>query len=475
MERGIAGDARYVARYIQNWGLYTTNDIIERHGYTRNSDALGEIWRQVYYGIGKNINLMIQDAEKEQKWEYIGAGLALRAWCWQTATDYHGEIILKQAFEENRFVFDYDPQDTVYAEVVRLCNQALDYFNKNDGKLGTAALYPGADLVYKGDVTKWKKFVNGILARNANNLSNKSAVYNADKVIGYVNNALSSNADNFIIPNTGTNGDNANNYGPAKIPSVYPSLSGSYVQGNMIARLMNGDVFGGVVDPRAAIMLSSSPDGQFRGVRPAAGDPNRNSSTSVINPTEIPNVYGIKSGTTPAVNTGKWIFKDTAGFMVMSYAEMQFIKAEAAFRKNDKATAYAAFKDGISAHMDYVGVSAANKATYLASAAVPQTSAALTLRDIMLQKYIAMYAVGILETWVDMRRFNYDTTVYSRYTLLPDPSYSTGTLYEDNSGKLAYRVRPRYNSEYVWNLESLKKIGGDQLDYHTKKPWFVLP
>ncbi|HEY0680271.1 MAG TPA: SusD/RagB family nutrient-binding outer membrane lipoprotein, partial [Chitinophagaceae bacterium] len=476
MERGIVGDARYIGRYIQNWGINTANDAVERHGYLRNSDAMGEIWRQAYYGIGKNVDLMIADAEKEEKWEYVGAGLAIRAWCWQTATDYHGEIIIKQAFEPNRFVFDYDTQETAYEEVRRLCNLALEYFDKTEGKLGNAALYPSADLVYGGNIAKWKRFVYGILARNAHNLTNKSS-YNAQAVIDFVNSSLLSNSDNFIIPHPSgtTTQDNSNGYGPQKVPSPYPSLSGAYIQGNMIARLMNGDVFGGVVDPRAAIMLVPSPDGQYRGVRPAQADPNRNSSTSIINATEIPNIYGIKSGVTPAVGTGRFIFRDNVGFLVMSFAEMMFIKAEAALRKNDAGTAYNAFIAGITAHMDYIGVTATARNTYLASAAVPQTAGALTLRDIMLQKYIAMWGVGILETWVDMRRYNYDTTVYSRYTLLPDPSYSNGTLFEDNGGKLAYRVRPRYNSEYVWNLESLKKIGGDKIDYHTVKPWFMLP
>ena len=42
---------------------------------------------------------------------------------------------------------------------------------------------------------------------------------------------------------------------------------------------------------------------------------------------------------------------------------------------------------------------------YLASAAVCQTAGNLTMKDIMLQKYVAM---GIsLENWNDMRRFNY--------------------------------------------------------------------
>jgi hypothetical protein len=42
----------------------------------------------------------------------------------------------------------------------------------------------------------------------------------------------------------------------------------------------------------------------------------------------------------------------------------------------------------------------------------------------------------------------------------------------DNGGKSVQRLRPRYNSEYVWNRESLDRIGGNNPDYHTKEMWF---
>ena len=101
----------------------------------------------------------------------------------------------------------------------------------------------------------------------------------------------------------------------------------------------------------------------------------------------------------------------------------------------------------------------------LHGAAVPQTSDELKLSDIMLQKYIALWVIGSLETWVDMRRYNYSSDVYIGFA--PPPA-----LYIDNGGKLAYRFRPRFNSEYVWNRESLNTIGGNDPDYHTKPPWF---
>jgi hypothetical protein len=472
--RGLSADARYIGRYTQNWGISTSNDAVERHGYVRNSDALGEIWRTVYYGLGSNINLLFDDASAAKKWEFMGAGNAIRAWGWQTATDYHGELILKQAFEDNRYQFEYDSQEEVYAEVVRLCNQALQYFEKTDGMPAVASNFTTADLVYKGEVIKWKRFVNGLLARNAHNLANKPG-YDPDKVIAFVNKALSANTDNFIIPFDGKISNSSSYYGPARIPTTFPSLNGTYIQGNMIAQLLNGNVFNGVRDPRVSLMLYPSKDGVYRGVQPGQADPNRHSSNTVINNTEIPNIYGIKSGVNPTLDTSHFLFRNTTGLPVMTYAEMLFIKAEAAFKKGDKAVAYDAFKNGIAAHMNWVGVSAANRDAYMTSAAIPATENDLALKDILLQKYIALWGHGMVETWNDMRRYDYDTTLYSRYTLFPDPSLQFGTLFEDNMGKLAYRARPRYNSEYLWNVDALRKIGAMDIDYHTKKPWFIMP
>ena len=54
------------------------------------------------------------------------------------------------------------------------------------------------------------------------------------------------------------------------------------------------------------------------------------------------------------------------------------------------------------------------------------------------------------------------------------PGFSIpSNLYPDNSGKPAYRIRPRYNSEYVWNRAGLDAIGGLATDYHTKPLWIT--
>jgi hypothetical protein len=93
----------------------------------------------------------------------------------------------------------------------------------------------------------------------------------------------------------------------------------------------------------------------------------------------------------------------------------------------------------------------------------------------MSQKYIAQWGWAHNELWMDMRRYHYTdldpisgTQVFRGFT---PPT----ALYVDNAGKLVYRIRPRYNSEYVWNVPALQAIGGLAADYHTKPLWILLP
>lgn len=453
MARGESFDVRYAGAYTQNWCTRTANNIWDQHGFLAGSDAAGEIWRSHYWSIGKNIDVIIDDATPKEQWDYVGVAQAIRAWSWQTLTDFHGEVILKQAWEPNRYVFDYDSQELVYAEVIRLANLALENLQKTGSGVSETALARG-DLAYKGNRSKWIKFVYGVLARNANHLSNKSS-YAPDKVIEYVDKSFGSNADNLAIPHAGTNSADGNFYGPTRnnLANFRPT--------KFIVSLLNGQVFNGVMDPRISLMMTASPDGVFRGVTPTKID----STDKANDPTRIPTLWGGSPALASTAQPGKYIFMDKADHLIMTYAELQFMKAEAAFSKGDKNLAYDAFIKGISAHMDFCKVSAANKDSYLKSAAVPQSGTNLTLSDIMMQKYIALWVVGTIETWVDMRRYHYRPDVYKGFTL-PSP------LAPGNGEKPAYRARPRYNSEYVWNLETLNKLGGSDPDFHTKELWF---
>ncbi|GAB3689767.1 SusD/RagB family nutrient-binding outer membrane lipoprotein [Spirosoma flavus] len=464
MVRGEVFDTRYVGKYDQYFASSAALDQWDRHGYIFGSGDLGgEKWSTHYWRIGKNVDLMIDDGNKTQRYDLVGIAKAIRAWSWQTSTDLYGEMILKQAWDSERYQFDFDPQPDIYAEVIRLNQEALTDLARTDGKEPSSATRPG-DLVYKGDKAKWVKFIYATLARNMLHISNK-ATFSADKVIEYCDKSLASNADNFSVPHRASSSNDANFFGPRR------GNVNSFRVTDFMLSLLDGRVFGGVADPRLPLMFSPAPDGVYRGVVPVAGDPNNVTG----NVRRIPFLFGYSPAITPTPGTGKFLFKDDADHPIITYAEVQFMKAEAAFRKGDKTLALDAYKKGVQANIEWTNtvdrtatpIPTADITKYMTSKAVVQTADALTLKDIMLQKYIALFMHGSLETWVDLRRFQYDTNIYTGY-IIP-----TGTnLFPDNLGKPVQRMRPRYNSEFIWNRASLANIGATLPEYHTKELWF---
>jgi hypothetical protein len=126
-------------------------------------------------------------------------------------------------------------------------------------------------------------------------------------------------------------------------------------------------------------------------------------------------------------------------------------------------------------------ITPASKAAYMSSTAVvPPNSTELTMSHIMLQKYIALYGWGTHQTWTDMRKFHYTAIesgtghqVYAGFT--PPPTSPTNYLISTNNGKWVYRCRPRFNSEYLYNIPELTRLGALNTDYNTYECWFSMP
>ena len=130
--------------------------------------------------------------------------------------------------------------------------------------------------------------------------------------------------------------------------------------------------------------------------------------------------------------TGAFYTRPDSDADILTYSEMCFLKSEVLFRKGDKAGAYTAYIEGIKSHFArmneklaywegsgcgttargydasfaYSPMPQSEIDAYMASAAVKQNAADLTMSDIMTQKLIAM---GYnYQTWNDVRRFNYN-------------------------------------------------------------------
>ncbi|MCX8473407.1 MAG: SusD/RagB family nutrient-binding outer membrane lipoprotein [Sediminibacterium sp.] len=437
---------------------------------------------------------MIKWAEEEQKYDYVGVGNAIFAWGWLTIGDYYGEVILDNAFNNDGSPFTYQTQDKVYKKVIEYCNIALEKLNQTGGNVSQANLAKGDAYFFNGDINKWKKFTYGILARAYSRGSNRADFNLADSVIFACNNSLTTNDDNGYVRFAATALGATNNFfGPFRANLTGTAVTGpTFVkQSKFIVDLMTGaanSAFAGVFDPRSFYMLrlNSSNPRTYRGVETLLGQ-------GAITPTaaQPENFWGQASSATtipPNDTNCRFIFRNNSPIPVITASEIAFIKAEILFKKGDKTGALAAYKDGIDKNIDMLrnvynvnirpldsALTDAKKNAFLNNTkVVPANPAQLTLSNIMLQKYISLYIHGALETWVDMRKYHYtdldpatNNQVYFGFRV---PSATD--LFQDNNGKLVYRMRPRFNSEYVWNINELKLIGATTPDYHTKQTWF---
>lgn len=480
-------DSRMINYYTQNFAYYSNNYAYDLQGTPAWTSDMDEMWRAVYWKMGINLSDMISISENEKRWDLAGIGYVLRAWGWQDLTDMHGPIILKEAYEPGLYTFDYDNEQVVYEEVVRLLKKGIEYLNRSDGSVSASFAGKG-DQIYKGDRLKWKRFAFGLLAINMSHLTNKSALYKPDKVISYVDSSFVSNSDNALISFAGSVSNDASFYGP---------MRNNFVGGRpakFTVNLMDGTFFG-AIDPRMKVMLPPSKNilDKITGAQYIGVEPGRGYSPIATNDQPL-NFYGISGVATPATGTiGNYLFTNNTKWPFMTYSQLQFIKAEAAYRMGDKAKALDAYSLGVSNAIDFTNgyggvcnytigstsysvtnsISAAEKTAYLA-AAVPVTPTSLTMSKILCQKYIHMWAWNPYETWTDIRRFHY-TDTYSGESTQVFAGFTLPALASENNGKVIYRIRPRYNSEYVWNSAALDKIGGLKLDYHTLPIWITLP
>ena len=469
-------DGRFVGRYTQEWTLPGTSlSTWDRMGYDLASDNGAQQWRDVYWSLGQNLIDMNAKAEAAQRWDLLGVGLILKAWGWQVLTDLHGEIIIKEAFDDSRTTFDYDTQDYAYQEVQRLLDSAIVLLRRTDGAVDSSYLVRG-DHIYFGSRSKWRKLAWGMKALVLNHFSNKVAVYDPAAVMAAVDSSFASNADDALLayPGTSTDLQDYNFWGRTR------NNISTYRQTLFVLGLMNGTQFGGAVDPRMTRMLSPSPDGQYRGLDPTV------IGFGALTASQQPNNFFGYPGSAGLGLPSRYIFSDRSKIPVMTYAELQFIKAEAALWASNPSAAMTAYTNGIRASMDFVNarnrddnqlplpITTAELNAFLADTNIVPTTSPLTLSHVMCQKFIALWGWGHNEIWMDMRRYHYTDSVSGKQVFrgfLPPPPT---ILFPDNGGFVVQRIRPRYNSEYVWNKPGLAAIGALALDYHTKPLWITV-
>ena len=309
-------------------------------------------WQQIYENVFVELRTVKQKAEDGGHNHYLGIAKTVEAFALMMVTDVFGDVPYTEAgLGDANNNPKYDDQATeIYPAIKTLLTEALALFNQASGPL-----VPGADdVIYGGDINRWKLAVHSILARYYLHLDDKPNAL-AEAKLGFA-----SRADNMGYTYPG-NGNDAPWYGFNDVRfgdiAFHPTLRGIMTGLNDTDRLAKLDVPFGANHPYM-------------------------SSTQRVN--------------------------------LISYRELQFIIAEVSTNAAEKHTAYL---NGIRASFEEVGLGTTEYNTYVGQASVDPGSAALTMTDILTQKYIGLFIQP--EAFSDWRRTGFPSLTPVQGTAVP--------------------------------------------------------
>jgi hypothetical protein len=332
------------------------------------------------------------------------------AYSFMILTDTYGDIPYNQAgrtYLEGIVKPKYDTQESVYMDILKELETA-------SAALDATKPRATSDILYDGDITKWKRLGYSLLLRAAMRLTKvnpaKAAEYVTKAVAGGL---MQSNADNAIIRHTAS----------------FTNPVGSQLNGGQSAFFYLAEDFvsflSNTKDPRLA-SIAVRYISATSGAQQVEARANRTPAVQIGAPLGFDNTT-IGKAVSEKKLVSLWDYSQldrtriaglTAPSFLVTYAQTQLLLAEAAFRgwaPGDIATLYT---NGIRAHMMQM-------ATYGASTAIPADaittylqanplSPGKELEEINTQYWVASFMIGP-ETWANFRRSGFPILSPNKY------------------------------------------------------------
>lgn len=344
------------------------------------------IWNAVYDNL-RDVENILRQSDANGWNNYKGVALVLRAWLFSLATDCYGDVPYTEAVRarEGYNFPKYDPQEVIYEGILADLKAANTLFGTSTEKIN-------GDVLYNGNIQKWKKLANSLRIRYLMRISAKVSV--ADELYAIVNNSDStpifqSNADNAVLTYRPTP--------PDQFP-IFKLNTGFFNEFRASKGLLELMVEYG--DKRVDIFFRPTPATEGTNTPQYAGIPNGLPDAAAL---------AYNGGLEFQSKIGRYFYEDAvtprglsiAQGVIMTYAELQFLLAEATERGYLFADAATYYKNGIKASFEYYGLDATSYLNGgLANYSGPQSE---KLKSIGFQKWIALYFQG-LEAWFDWRR-----------------------------------------------------------------------
>lgn len=498
--------------YCDIFAQYFANEGFSSQRYIPVESWTNDYWSAGYYnGWVANLNDIIRnEGKKEVKSNSYHIARIYKALVVTRAVDLFGDVPYFNAADGTGQNPPYDKTEDIYKDLLRELKEA---------SAGLSASNPNVpanqDLIYHGDVTKWKRFANSLRLRLAMRLTEadlNTAKQHAEEAVAAEGGVMQSADDACVIPKSPSYGwGRDNSYGKYY---GWGGMTMSRTMENLMVGLGGQDFPGGYTVDNTGMALSTFVENstfdphanKFRLGVPGKVDPrgplmfevtstaNGGVEADVIDGQNVSTVgrwAGIPAGL-PTSATGLTQYSNVKyarlaapyrdpefDYTMMPYAEVCFLLAEGAYRGwSMGGTAQDFYEAGVRASMENLGVSATDIDTYLAS--TDENTYGTTVKwgnqsgkthlgkpvdgpmqKIMTQKYIAMFPDGSWEAWNDHRRLNLPVWVPP---VAPDASTITAT--DGGPGnfirRITYPTVEQINNADFYN-EAVSRQGPDKV------------
>lgn len=375
------GHAAYFVQYLASPNPGTVTDTYDRV-------TSGGAWSDLYDTMTDLYDL-IRFGEEDGLTRHVAIAKVLMAVNLGLVVDNWGSAPYSDAFTGETLTPTYDSAEDLYATIFTLLDEA-------SAALATAEDAPpvkeGSDFIYNGDLEKWSLAAASLRARYLNHLSETDR-YDPQSVLVAVDSGFTSNDDNAVVTA----------FQPRNPWAIVAVNNENLVLGGWLSEqfvdALNGTTFE-TADPRLPLLTNQTAAGTYAGTPNGAGR------------------QGTGTGGTESylIPTGA-LSSDNSPLAIMTYAELKLVEAEAALATGDQERADVAFREGIRADMQQLGVQENAIKNYLSAA---YGDMEIDRDDVFREKYAALFLHP--ETWVDARRYDY---AYEDFTLAKGAALST--------------------------------------------------
>jgi hypothetical protein len=307
--------------------------------YTENAETNACIFDFTYNDQLKNIAEILKQTgpggyDEGAKVNMRNASRILKVFSMLRVTDFYGNVPYAEANKgiEGLFFPAYDQQPAIYADLFKELEEAAGAMNASLPDEGFAR----ADIIFEGDVSKWKKWAYSVMLRMAMRVSNvdqgMANTYVQKAVAGGV---MTSNADNVIVRMSLTPSEWTNQNGISR--AFYPGDGGqpSYLSETLINWLKGADL-NSVADDDPRLMIISGGIADWTAAEWKPTNVNPLEQKGMPNGKDQSQLNVIEGTTVDQAKTYSRInflmLQDDEPYMIMHAAESHFLLAEAAQR-----------------------------------------------------------------------------------------------------------------------------------------------